>query len=217
MIKELLQFPKMVWSNRALIWKLAKNDFKTRYAGSNFGVLWALVQPVMIVMVYWFVFEVGLSAGSQTVREGLFSGRIPLVFFTNMPTNAGTVQYKAALGPAGDKVDMNAFAGGLQVDKNGKATIAALRDKLVSLGYPYEYKAEEGVLPSSIAAVDPKFKMPQVWKTSLAVDYNFPTSFPFSITAEGIFNKTVNAVCASDWSLLPPEGFAKFNGVALVL
>ena len=144
---------------------------------------------------------------------GLFSGRIPLVFFTNMPTNSGSVQYKAILGPKGDAVDMNNFAGGLQVDKNGKATIAALRDKLVDLGYPYSYEPKDGVLPSSIAAVDPKFKMPQVWKTSLAVDYSFPTSFPFSITAEGIFNKTVNAVCASDWSLLPPEGFAKFNGV----
>ena len=144
---------------------------------------------------------------------GLFSGRIPLVFFTNMPTNSGSVQYQAKIGPAGDKVDMNQFAGGLQVDSEGKATIAALRDKLVSLGYPYDYKPEDGVLPSSIAAVDPKFKMPQVWKTSLALDYNFPTSFPFSLTAEGIFNKTVNAVCASDWSLLQPEGFAKFNGV----
>ena len=145
--------------------------------------------------------------------SGLFSGRIPLVFFTNMPTNSGSVQYKAAIGPSGDKVDMNNFAGGLVVDKNGNPTIAALRDKLVSLGYPYSYSPEDGVLPSAIAAVDPKFKMPQVWKTSLAVDYSFPTSFPFSITAEGIFNKTVNAVCASDWSLLPPEGFPKFNGV----
>ena len=145
---------------------------------------------------------------------GLFSGRIPLVFFTNMPTNSGSVQYKAAIGPAGDnKIDMNNFAGGLVVDENGKATIAALRDKLVSLGYPYTYEPKDGVLPSSIAAVDPNFKMPQVWKTSLAFDYNFPTAFPFSITAEGIFNKTVNAVCASDWSLLPSEGFAKFNGV----
>ena len=144
---------------------------------------------------------------------GLFSGRIPLVFFTNMPTNSGSVQYKAAIGPAGDKIDMNNFAGGLVVDENGKATIAALRDKLVSLGYPYTYEPEDGALPSSIAAVDPNFKMPQVWKTSLAFDYNFPTAFPFSITAEGIFNKTVNAVCASDWSLLPSEGFAKFNGV----
>ena len=69
MIKELLQFPKMFWSNRALIWKLAKNDFKTRYAGSNFGVLWALVQPVIIVLVYWFVFQIGLNAGSQAVKE----------------------------------------------------------------------------------------------------------------------------------------------------
>ena len=155
-----------------------------------------------------------LGDNSLKVRggTGLFSGRIPLVFFTNMPTNSGSVQYKAALGPSGDKVDMNNFAGGLVVDNNGNPTIAALRDKLVSLGYPYEYKPENGVLPSSIAAVDPKFKMPQVWKTSLAIDYNFPTSFPFSITAEGIFNKTVNAVCASDWSLLPPEGFPKFNG-----
>ena len=145
---------------------------------------------------------------------GLFSGRIPLVFFTNMPTNSGSVQYKAAIGPAGDnKIDMNNFAGGLVVDENGKATIAALRDKLVSLGYPYSYDPKDGVPPSSIAAVDPNFKMPQVWKTSLAFDYNFPTAFPFSITAEGIFNKTVNAVCASDWSLLPSEGFAKFNGV----
>ena len=156
-----------------------------------------------------------LGDNSLKVRggTGLFSGRIPLVFFTNMPTNSGSVQYKAAIGPSGDEVDMNKFAGGLQVDANGKATIAALRDKLEELGYPMTYEPEDGVLPSSIAAVDPKFKMPQVWKTSLALDYSFPTSFPFSITAEGIFNKTVNAVCASDWSLLPPEGFAKFNGV----
>ena len=156
-----------------------------------------------------------LGDNSLKVRggTGLFSGRIPLVFFTNMPTNSGSVQYKAALGPSGDKVDMSNFAGGLVVDENGNPTIAALRDKLVSLGYPYSYSPEDGVVPSSIAAVDPKFKMPQVWKTSLAIDYNFPTSFPFSITAEGIFNKTVNAVCASDWSLLPPEGFPKFNGV----
>ena len=156
-----------------------------------------------------------LGNNSLKVRggTGLFSGRIPLVFFTNMPTNSGSVQYQAKIGPAGDKVDMNNFAGGLVTDANGKATIAALRDKLVTLGYPYSYSPEDGVLPSSIAAVDPDFKMPQVWKTSLAFDYNIPTSFPFSVTAEGIFNKTINAVCASDWSLLPPEGFAKFNGV----
>ena len=39
-----------------LIWKLAKNDFKTRYAGSYLGVIWALVQPVVTVALYYFVF-----------------------------------------------------------------------------------------------------------------------------------------------------------------
>lgn len=136
---------------------------------------------------------------------GLFSGRLPLVFFTNMPSNGGMVQYQAQIGPTGDEVDMNAFAGGIL---NRKELLA----KLESLGYPMSINPEKGSVPSSIAAVDPKFKMPQVWKTSLALDYNFPTSFPFSISAEGIFNKTVNAVCMSDWSVIPADGFTRFNG-----
>ena len=74
-------------------------------------------------------------------------------------------------------------------------------------------KPEDGTAPSSISAVDPGFKMPQVWKTSLAIDYAFPTVFPLSITAEGIFNKTINAATMEDWSIKPVEGFARFNGV----
>ena len=61
--------------------------------------------------------------------------------------------------------------------------------------------------------MDPKFKMPQVWKTSIALDYNFPTSFPFSVSGEFIYNKTVNGVTISDWSIKPVGGFARFNGV----
>ncbi len=146
---------------------------------------------------------------------GLFSGRLPLVFFTNMPTNGGLVQYQAQINAANAEkmgFSMDTFAGGLVTDNNGKATIDALLNKLQSLGYPTTVKPEDGTVPSSISAVDPKFKMPQVWKTSLAIDYSFPTSFPFSITAEGIFNKTVNAVSISDWSMINVGGFARFNG-----
>ncbi len=159
---------------------------------------------------------------------GLFSGRLPLVFFTNMPTNSGMVQYQAqintttlaskvsgytgATAETGGKayIDMSQFAGGLKTDANGKATTQALYDYLISLGYPTT--PGDGTVPSSISAVDPKFKMPQVWKTSIALDYNFPTSFPFSITAEGIFNKTVNGVTISDWSMRPVNGYVRWNG-----
>lgn len=158
--------------------------------------------------------------GDKTLKvrggSGLFSGRLPLVFFTNMPTNGGMVQYQAQINAASAQkkgFTMDKFAGGLVTDANGKATTAALYDKLVSLGYPSTVKPEDGTVPSSISAVDPDFKMPQVWKTSLAVDYIIPVSFPLSVTVEGIFNKTINGVCMSDWSIPSVGGFARFNGV----
>ena len=155
---------------------------------------------------------------SLTLRggTGLFSGRLPLVFFTNMPTNSGMVQYQAQINAKNAEkmgFSMDEFKGGLVTDANGKATTQALLDKLIALGYPSTVKPEDGAVPSSISAVDPKFKMPQVWKTSLALEYNFPTSFPFSVTVEGIYNKTVNGVTISDWSMLPVNGFVHLNGV----
>ena len=169
-----------------------------------------------------------LKDRSLTLRggTGLFSGRLPLVFFTNMPTNSGMVQYQAQFGPSikYDKLPaevrakypdmvsiMNEFKGGLY--RTGTTPTAKdLRDKLISMGFPSTISEEDGTVPSSISAVDPKFKMPQVWKTSLALDYKFPTSFPFSITAEGIFNKTVNGVMISDWSIRPINGYTRLNG-----
>ena len=179
--------------------------------------------------------------------SGLFSGRLPLVFFTNMPTNGGLVQYQAQLNAntkiggmvkdpnTGEMVykpnrgfenysgayttdangnryiDMSQFAGGL-VTENGQASINALRNKLIGMGYPENVTPDMGTVPSSISAVDPKFKMPMVWKTSLAVDYSIPVSFPLSVTVEGIFNKNINAASISDWAIPSVGGFARFNG-----
>ena len=153
-----------------------------------------------------------LGDNSLKVRggTGLFSGRLPLVFFTNMPTNSGMVQYQAKLNSDGKnggvKTDMSQFAGGILKREE-------LLAKLLEMGYPNQISPEDGTVPAEISAVDPKFKMPQVWKTSLAVDYTFPTSFPFTISAEGIYNKTVNGVVLRDWSVMSTEGFARFNGV----
>ena len=161
--------------------------------------------------------------------SGFFMGRLPLVFFTNMPTNSGMVQYQAQLNSktkvfdgytgsyttdekGNNYIDMSQFAGGLVVDANGNATVDALRNKLISLGYPESITPEKGTKPSAISAVDPKFKLPQVWKSSLAVDYQIPVSFPFSVTVEGIYSKMINDVCISDWSMLPAEGFARWQG-----
>ena len=58
----LVTLPVELWQSRKLIWKLAKNDFKTRYAGSYFGRIWAFVQPVVTVLLYWFVFDYIMSS-----------------------------------------------------------------------------------------------------------------------------------------------------------
>ncbi|MCR4834978.1 MAG: carboxypeptidase regulatory-like domain-containing protein [Bacteroidaceae bacterium] len=155
--------------------------------------------------------------GDKTLKvrggTGLFSGRLPLVFFTNMPGGSGMNQNQVALNAstaAKMDIDMSTFNGGLVTDANGKATIDALYQKLIGLGYPTT--PGNGTVPSSISAVDSKFKMPQVWKTSLAVDYVVPVSFPLTVSVEGIFNKNINQSTISDWSIIPVEGFARWNG-----
>ena len=152
-----------------------------------------------------------LGDSSLKVRggTGLFSGRLPLVFFTNMPTNSGMVQYQAKLNGTGKnggvKTDMSQFAGGILKREQ-------LLEKLLEMGYPNQISPADGTIPAEISAVDPKFKMPQVWKTSLAIDYAFPTSFPFTISAEGIYNKTINGVVIRDWSVKSTDGFSRLNG-----
>ena len=45
-------FVKEVWNSRELIFRLAKNDFKTKYAGSYFGIIWAFVQPIVTILTW---------------------------------------------------------------------------------------------------------------------------------------------------------------------
>jgi len=79
-------------NNRILIWNLSKNDFKTKYAGSYLGITWAFVQPIVTILVYWFVFEFGLKAGSPI--EGVpfilwfMAGLVPWFFFQEALLNA---------------------------------------------------------------------------------------------------------------------------------
>lgn len=75
-----------------LIFNLAKSDFKKRFAGSYFGTVWAFVQPVVTVLVYWFVFEFGLRSGDMLNYPfvlWLMCGLVPWFFFSDA-LGAGT-------------------------------------------------------------------------------------------------------------------------------
>ena len=130
---------------------------------------------------------------------GLFAGRIPLVFFTNMPTNSGMTQYQynTKYHTDNNAAVLSALAGGMVTDVNKMRDIICANDPDAKANIT----PEEGAVPSSFAAVDPDFKMPQVWKTSLAVDYNLPTSFPFSVTGEFTYTKKIHDIMLDDYDV----------------
>lgn len=88
--------PVELFQNRHLVWKLAKNDFKKRYAGSYMGAFWAMAQPVVTVGMYYVVFDLILDTGGRSTSDVPFvlfltAGLVPWFFFSealNNGTNA---------------------------------------------------------------------------------------------------------------------------------
>ena len=53
---------KEIIKRRKLIWDLSKADFKKRFVGSYFGMVWMFVQPVVTVMIYFCIFQLGFKS-----------------------------------------------------------------------------------------------------------------------------------------------------------
>lgn len=90
MIKQLIkEFP--------LIRKLVKNDLKARYSGSVFGVVWAFVQPLVTILVFWYVFQVGFKNPPVDDVEfilWLVAGYIPWTYFNDGVMSSTNVLYE---------------------------------------------------------------------------------------------------------------------------
>jgi teichoic acid transport system permease protein len=88
--------PVELYQSRFLIWKLARNDFKKRYAGSYMGAVWAMVQPVVTVGMYYIVFDKIMGNTGRGPEDAPFvlfltAGLVPWFYFTealNNGTNA---------------------------------------------------------------------------------------------------------------------------------
>lgn len=85
--------PVELFQSRHLIWKLAKNDFKKRYAGSYMGAVWAMIQPVVTIAMYYIVFDKimgnSINRGTGEIPYVLFltTGLVPWFYFTEALTN----------------------------------------------------------------------------------------------------------------------------------
>jgi hypothetical protein len=108
--------------------------------------------------------------------SGIFTGRLPFVWFTNQPTNSGVLQNTVEVTKASDIEKYQ-----LYFDPN-----------------PMAHKDNFGSVPGdkapgSIAKVADDFKMPQVWRTNLATDIKLPF-YNMVFTFEAMYTKDINAI-----------------------
>ncbi|MCD8369032.1 MAG: ABC transporter permease [Clostridiales bacterium] len=58
----LISLFREIMGKRRLIWDLAKADFRKRFVGSYFGIVWMIVQSMVTVLIYFFVFQLGFKS-----------------------------------------------------------------------------------------------------------------------------------------------------------
>lgn len=84
---------KVLWDKRKLVFDLAKADFKKRFVGSYLGVFWIFVQPVVSIVIYYCVFQLGFKSNPTAdvpYVVWLLPGIIPWFFFNEAVMNGTT-------------------------------------------------------------------------------------------------------------------------------
>lgn len=116
---------------------------------------------------------------------GVFTGKIPFVFLTNMPSNSGVYQNGVVLNQAADLA-------GITFNPNPDAYVSK---------FPSTITAKA---PGSFVLIDPKFKFPQVFRTNLGIDKQFGNGF--TATVDILYTKDLNAVKMRNANLIAPSG-----------
>lgn len=149
---------------------------------------------VMLSPRFGFNYDV-MGDRSLIIRggTGIFTGRVPFVWLTNMPTNAGVLQNTiepgsyAAVAPWINQIK---FQGNdIYHYVNNPVYYTDAQGNKVT---PFISNPKEGA-PSSFALVDENFKMPSVWRSSLGIDYKIPST-PLTFTTDLIYTQDVNAI-----------------------
>lgn len=113
---------------------------------------------------------------------GVFTGRIPFVWLTNIPQNSSMYQNQV-----GVATNLQNFKFNPDPDF-----------------YASQFPNTAGTaLPSEIVVTDPNFRFPQIWRTNLAVDRNLGKGWELSV--EGMYTNDINAVVMRNANLTKPN------------
>ena len=92
---DLLANLRQLFRYRALISSLVARELKARYRGSWLGVVWSFVNPLLLLLIYSFVFTVVLPAAHPPELEPfalfLFCGILPWTWFSSSLLESSSV------------------------------------------------------------------------------------------------------------------------------
>jgi homopolymeric O-antigen transport system permease protein len=78
----MLQLAQEVWKNRELIWALAVKELRVRYKRSALGFLWALLNPLLMMVILTMVFSTLMRVPVHNYPIFLISTLLPWTFFS---------------------------------------------------------------------------------------------------------------------------------------
>ncbi len=82
---KMLKFLIDIVKSRKIIFELSKKDLQNRYLGSHLGIIWAFIQPMITIFIFWFVFQVGFKSApvdNFPYVLWLVCGMVPWFFFS---------------------------------------------------------------------------------------------------------------------------------------
>jgi ABC-2 type transport system permease protein len=79
----MLENIKKLFSYRELLVSLTKKELKVKYRGSVLGFFWSLLNPILTMLVYSFVFSIVLRAGIEQFAVFLICALLPFNFLSN--------------------------------------------------------------------------------------------------------------------------------------
>ncbi len=77
-----MTYLRELWRYREVLWNLIRRNLKVRYKNSVLGFFWSLLNPLMQIGVWWFVFKIILQNPEPNYMAYLITGFLPWLFFS---------------------------------------------------------------------------------------------------------------------------------------
>lgn len=89
-----MKYLKVLFENKNTMHSIAVHKLKAEYAGQIFGIGWAILNPLIYILSFWFFFAVGLKSGEDVLGNpfimwlfpGILAYRQVASYMTKAPT-----------------------------------------------------------------------------------------------------------------------------------